>query len=79
MGMVSAQKTTPRHTAPCWKIFWGAKVLGGQLEDIAWVEFSHALPEQDDNFSTAHVAGVPLIRGEGKITLVDTVPVRKES
>ena len=39
----------------------GAKVLGGELEDLARSEGLKSHPEHDDNLTAAHVTGIPMV------------------
>ena len=39
----------------------GAQVLGRELEDLARSEGLKSHPEHDDNLTTAHVTGVPMV------------------
>ena len=39
----------------------GAQVLGGELEYLSRSEGLKSHPEHDDNFTAAHVTGIPMV------------------
>ena len=72
MWMICAKKSAARHAAPRREVFRGTEVVRGQPKDVARVELSHALAEQNYHLSAAHVACIPFICGKGKLTLGET-------